>query len=204
LETPLEIVNCPLKRCLSMLELGQADIAIGYQASATRQRYLHFLATPYRTRSADKVFYVRRAGGVRIARYADLAPLRIGIKLGSAGYFPRFDADNTLNKVAARDMEINFRKLALDRLDAVLIAEDQGEALLAQMKLGPVLQKAALRVHDPTPRSVALARASPYAARLPDFEQAMSAMVADGTLDRIYKQHFYQEMQVPPRAVMIR
>jgi polar amino acid transport system substrate-binding protein len=201
---PLEIVNCPLKRCLYMLEQGAADIVIGYQSTPAREQFLHFLATPYRTRSADKVFYVRRGGKVRIDDYADLAGLRIGVKLGSAGYFPRFDADAALNKVAARDMEVNLRKLALDRLDAVLIPEDQGEALVAQMKLGRQLHKAPYRQADPSSRAVALAKRSPHAQRLPDFEQAMASMVRDGTLARIYRRHYYQAMHVAQSAVQIR
>jgi len=200
---PLEVVNCPLKRCLSMLEQGSADIAIGYKASGARHHFLHFLATPYRTRSADKVFYVLRERGALIRQYQDLNRLRIGVKLG-ADYFARFDADAALNKDAARDQQVNFRKLALGRLDAVLIPEDQGEAMLARMDLRGVLAKAPFRHGDPTPRAVALSRKSAHAARLADFEQAMAAMVRDGTLERIYRRDYFDALRIAPDAVVIR
>lgn len=203
LDLPLQIVNCPLKRCMTMLEHGEADIAIGFKDSPERRHFLHFLATPYRTRSADKVFYVRRASAPPIRRYEDLRGLRIGVKLG-ADYFARFDADAALNKDPARDMEVNFRKLAMGRLDAVLVPEDQGEALLAQLQLQDQLAKAPFRQGDPTPRSVALARKSAHAARLPDLERAMAAMARDGTLDNIYSRHYFDAMHVAPDAVQIR
>jgi polar amino acid transport system substrate-binding protein len=200
---PLQIVNCPLKRCLYMLEQGSADVAIGFKSSPERRLFLHFLATPYRTRSADKVFYTRQGSGVQLRSYPDLAGLRIGVKLG-AEYFDRFDDDATLYKDPARDMEVNFRKLALGRLDAVLIPEDQGEALLAQLDLRGTLAKATLRYPDPTPRAVALAKKSPHANRLPDLERAMADMARDGTLETIYRRDYFDAMHVAPGAVQIR
>lgn len=201
-ELPLHIVNCPLKRCLFMLEDGSADIAIGFKDTHERRRYLHFLATPYRQRSADKVFYVRKDKGVRIARYEDLAGLRVGIKLG-ASYFRRFDEDSTLNKMQARDMEANFRKLAYDRLDAVLIPEDQGEAMLARLGLGKLLVKAAWRHADPTPRSISVGKKSRYASRVADFDKAMASMVQDGTLEKLYRKHYFDDLHVAYDSVAI-
>ncbi|MES2318463.1 MAG: transporter substrate-binding domain-containing protein [Pseudomonadota bacterium] len=200
---PLDIVHCPLKRCMRMLEQGTADLAIGYKDSPERRRFLHFLVTPYRTLSADKVFYTVRGKGVAIASYRDLAGLRIGVKSG-ASYFARFDNDAALNKDAARDMEVNLRKLLLGRLDTVLIPEDQGEALLARLDLGALLGKAAYREHDPTPRSVALSKASPHVARLAQLERAMADMARDGTLEKIYRRHYFDAMHVAPGAVSIR
>jgi polar amino acid transport system substrate-binding protein len=202
IDLPLHVLDCPLKRCLSLLEQGTADIAIGYKESDQRRRFLHFLATPYRARSADKVFYVLRERGVRIRHYQDLAGLRIGVKLG-ADYFPRFDDDAALNKDAARDMEVNFRKLALGRLDAVLIPEDQGEAMLARLDLRPLVAKAEFRQPDHTARAVALSKKSPHAARLADLNQAMAAMARDGTLEKIYQRYYFDAMRVAPDAVRI-
>ncbi len=201
-DLPLRIVNCPLKRCLFMLEEGSADIAIGFKDTHERRRYLHFLATPYRQRSADKVFYVRKDKGVRITRYDDLAGLRVGVKLG-ASYFKRFDEDTTLNKAQARDMEANFRKLAYDRLDAVLIPEDQGEAMLARLGLGKLLVKAAWRHADPTPRSISVGKKSRHAHRIAAFEKAMAAIARDGTLEKLYRRHYFDDLHVAYDAVAI-
>jgi polar amino acid transport system substrate-binding protein len=199
----LEIKTCPLKRCLFMLEQGEADIIIGLRETPERARYLRFLRTPYRDHSSDRVFYVQKGHGVVIRDYPDLLPLRIGVKLGAA-YFERFDSDQQLQKDAVKDMEINFRKLSLGRLDAVFIPEDQGEALLAHLRLGELIEKADYRITDATARFIALSRKSPLLAQAESFERAMKDMVRDGTLAALYKRYYYDAYQVAPNAVQIK
>ncbi len=197
----LKIVPCPLSRCLVLLEQGGADIAIGIQESPERRRYLHFLKTAYRTRGSDKVFYVRKGAGPVIRSYEDLKPLRIGVKQGATA-FPRFDADATLNKIAARDAATNFRKLALGRLDALVVAEDQGEVILSQLKLREQLEKASYRFADTiAPRSVSVSKKAVGEAQLQALENAMAEMVKDGTLAKLYRRHYYDVYQIPPNAV---
>lgn len=203
--TNLELVikSCPLKRCLYMLEQGDADIIIGLRDTAERRRYLQFLQTPYRSRSSDRVFYVPRGRNIKIRDYADLRRLRIGVKLG-AEYFDRFDRDTTLQKEAVADMEINFRKLALRRIDAVFIPEDQGEALVARLQLDERLEKAQYRVADNSTRSIALSRKSVDSGRYAALENAMRDMVRDGTLQALIKRYYYDAYQIPAAAVQIK
>jgi polar amino acid transport system substrate-binding protein len=200
---PLTIKPCPLKRCLTMLQHGDADIIIGVKDTPERQRYLHFLHTPYRTSSADKVFFVLKEKGATVKSYADLSPLRIGVKLG-AEYFARFDQDAALKKDTSKDMDVNFRKLAMGRLDAVIAAEDQGEAMLAQLQLGGKIGKAPFRVPDPSARSIAIARHSKHMNKLAAFDKAMAAMAKDGTLAALYRRYYYDAYRVPLDAVQVR
>lgn len=202
LDLQLEIVDCPLKRCLAMLAGGRADLAVGLQRSPERDAYLAFLATPYRLHSADKVFYLRREEAGRLARYDDLLGLRLGVKLGSE-LFDRFDADPRLDKQAVPENATNFRKLLAGRVDAVALAEDQGEFLLATLGLAGKVAKAPYRESDGSPRSVALARSSPHYLRLAEFEAAMAAMRRDGTLRRIYQQHYYRRYGIDETAVRV-
>jgi polar amino acid transport system substrate-binding protein len=199
----VKIHPCPLKRCLYMLERGEADITIGVKQNAQRDQYLHFLHTPYRTSSSDKVFYVRREGGPAIDTFADLARLRIGAKLG-ADYFAAFDQDPSLHREFAKDLEVNLRKLALGRIDTVIASEDQGAAMLTRLKLDGVITLAAFRWHDPSPRSIAIARNSPHAAQLELFEKTMAAMSRDGTLAAIFNRYYYQAYRIPLDSVQIR
>lgn len=200
---PLDIRNCPLPRCLHMLEHGEADIIIGIKDTQERKRYLHFLRTPYRKRSSDKVFYVAKGQGATLRSYADLASLRIGVTYG-AHYFDRFDRDMSLTRDVVPYNDASFRKLALGRIDAVLIPEDQGEAQVARLNLHAVVEKARYREADPTPRSIAIARNSPHAANVAAFEKAMAAMVKDGTLAALIQRHYYDSYHVPAGAVRIR
>jgi polar amino acid transport system substrate-binding protein len=199
----LKIVDCPLKRCMLMLENGEADIIIGLKDTAERRRFLHFLSTPYRASSSDKVFYVPAGGGMPITQYNDLRSLRIGVKHG-AGYFDRLDRDASLRKDAAKDMRVNFQKLMLGRLDTLVIPEDQGEALVAELDLVGKVAKASYRVTDPSPRYVALARNSAHAASIDKFERAMAAMARDGTLADLINRHYYGACRVSPASVSVR
>lgn len=199
----LQIVDCPLKRCMLMLESGEADIVIGIKDTAERKRFLRFLATPYRTSSSDKVFYVPASGAVPITQYGDLRPLRIGVKHG-AGYFDRLDRDTGLRKDAAKDMRINFQKLVLGRLDTLVIPEDQGEALVAELGLAGKVAKASYRVPDPSPRYVALARNSSHAGSFDKFERAMASMVKDGTLEMLINRHYYSALNIPKTSVAVK
>lgn len=131
LNRPLQIIDCPLKRCLKLLEAGEADIAIGVQQSPERLRYLQYLTTPYRRISSDRIFIVK-VGGHRIARYEDLLHLRIAVKQGSE-YFDRFDEDAHLTKDPSPTNESSLRKLLLSRVDAMVLPEDQALPLLEQM-----------------------------------------------------------------------
>lgn len=198
----LKVVNCPLKRCLSLLETGEADVLIGVQESPERAAYLHFLKAPYRRYSSDKVFYVRRGEAAKIQKYADLAGKSIGTKIG-ANYFDKFDDDASLRKTPLVENEVNFQKLDAGRIDSVIIAEDQGEYLVSHLNLRDKIEKAKFREADGTPRSIALSKKSAHSSHLPEFEKAMVAMAQDGSLGRIYKTHFYQRFSIPETAVKI-
>lgn len=202
-EMTLEFRSCPLKRCLYMLEQGHADVAIGLRDTPERRRYLNFLKTPYREHSSDKVFYILRDQGPDIRSYEDLAKLRIGVTSG-ATYFEPFDRDTALAKEDVPQTESNFRKLALGRLDAVVVPEDQGEAHVARLALRNKVTKAAYRVPDPSPRSVAVSKKSVDAATLDKLERAMEGMVRDGTLAALIKRHYYEALNVPLDSVRIR
>jgi polar amino acid transport system substrate-binding protein len=198
---PLNIVACPLKRCLVMLEHGEADIIIGIQASPERSEYIHFLRTPYRQRASDKVFYVRKGKGDSIRSYEDLRSLRVGIKSGAMN-FPRFSEDPDVKKSEAKDLATNFKKLMLGRLDAVIASEDQGEAAISQLHLRDQVEQARFRNPDPTgPRSIGLSKKSPFAKRTEAFETAMTEMVKDGTLTKLFRRYYFDAYQIPPHSL---
>ncbi len=192
----LEIFQCPFKRCLKMMQDGQADVIIGLHATAERKSFIHFLRTPYRKVSSDKVFYVQKGKAELIRSYADLKNLRIGVKNGTQ-YFERFDEDSSLVKDGAKDSQASLKKLLAGRVDAVLMAEDQGEPLVYGMQLQDQLDKALYREQDHTPRSIGFSKKSAVAQRLPLFEAAMAAMVKDGTVKALFKRYYFDAYHVP-------
>lgn len=201
-DSELEIVQCPIKRCLKMIQDGKADVIIGIQASPEREAYIHFLRTPYRKFSSDKVFYVPKGKTTLVRSYNDLKTLRIGVKNGTQ-YFDRFDQDTQLTKDGAKDAEASFKKLLRGRVDTVAMAEDQGEAIVYSMQLQSQLDKAEYREADRTPRAVGFSKKSTHMARLPRFETAMAAMVRDGTVRALFKRHYFDAYRVPRDAFPI-
>ena len=200
--TSLEIFQCPIKRCLKMIQDGEADVIIGIQSSPERDAFIHFLRTPYRKFSSDKVFYVPKGKAAMIHSYSDLKKLRIGVKNGTQ-YFDRFDDDAQLIKDGAKDAEANFKKLLRGRVDAVVMAEDQGESFVYSLQLQGQLDKAEYREADHTPRAVGFSKKSAYMAQLPQFEAAMAAMVKDGTVRALFKRHYFDAYHVPRDAFPI-
>lgn len=198
-DNELEIVQCPIKRCLKMIQDGQADIIIGIQASPEREAYIHFLRTPYRKLSSDKVFYVPKGKASLVRSYNDLKTLRIGVKNGTQ-YFDRFDNDTQLSKDGAKDAEASFKKLVRGRVDTVVMAEDQGEAIVYSMQLQNELEKAEYREADRTPRAVGLSKKSAHVAHVQRFEAAMASMVKDGAVRAMFKRHYFDAYHVPRDA----
>ncbi|MDY0747805.1 transporter substrate-binding domain-containing protein [Paucibacter sp. R3-3] len=198
----LEIVDCPYKRCLRLMETGQADLAIGVIETRERDVYMKFLRTPHRSHSADRVFYVRAGDASRIRSYSDLYGLTIGVANGGV-YFERFDSDARLTKEVAADNATNFQKLMLHRVDAVAIAEDQAAALRSEMHLESQLEPAQLHIPDLSTRSVAVSKRSKAMAMLPALEKAMHDMRSDGTLAALYDRHYYTRYGLNRRQVKV-
>ncbi len=199
----LSIVDCPVKRCLAMLEAGAADLTIGLKDSPERAGYMRFLTTPYRQAVADRVFWVRRGEADQIQRYEDLQDLRVGVVAGST-YFSHFDSDAHILRDIAQSNDANLQKLLLGRVDTVLMPEDQALVLIRKLRIEGQVEGAKYRVRDPSPRFVGLSRASPAAmALLPQLEAAMQAMRRDGTLAALYDKHFYKHFGVTRQQIRV-
>ena len=199
----LNIVDCPVKRCLAMLETGTADLTIGIRDIPERTGYMGFLRTPYRLTVADRVFWVRRGDADRIQSYEDLLKLRIGV-VPAGAYFAQFDADTRLDKETAQSSEANLQKLVLGRVDTVPMSEDRALVLIRKLQLQELVEPAKFRVQDLTARYVGFSLASKSAqSLLPRMEAAMQAMRQDGTLDSIYERYYYRLFGVSRQQIRV-
>lgn len=184
---------CPLQRCLQQLREGQADLMLGLRPTAEREAYLQFLATPYRLRSADRVFYVRRGEAARLQRYEQLAALRLGVKRG-ASYFERLDRDSRLRRDQGLSHANNLQKLVRGHVDAVPMSEDVGLALVQRLGLAGHVELAPLREPDPSSRAIAVSRASPLLGRRIELEQSMQTLHRSGELRALNDEYFYRRL----------
>lgn len=126
--------------------------------------------------------------GIRLESYEDLAPLTISVLRG-ASIAPRFDADESLKKEFDTDYLISLRKIAHGRLDAVAGAMPTIWYLAEQEGLAAHLGEQLLLAD--VPLLLQCSRRSPNLDAMPALSEAVEAMKADGTLDKIKsKYHF--------------
>lgn len=179
----LHSVQCPLKRCLSMMKHGLADISIGIRNNPERNRYLTFIDPPF-AKSTPTIFLQRENDPREIRRYEDLYPLRVGVVEG-ASYFSRFDADKKIQRDAASNGQQALRKLAAGRFDVLIINAVQASVLSAEISTVR-LRRAPLVVTDDQPRRIAIATNSSKAQSLkPQLSAELQKMLDDGTVQRI-------------------
>jgi len=122
----------PWKRCLMMIEEGQADAVLDIFRTPARERQLVYANEPLS--SVDFVLFEAAERPQPPARLKNLDGLRVGVAPGFL-YGPAFDATRA-TKEPAPNLEANFGKLLLGRVDVVIGDRRQGRFTLQQMGLG--------------------------------------------------------------------
>ncbi|KIA79880.1 hypothetical protein QR66_13750 [Chromobacterium piscinae] len=179
----LRFLPCPLSRCLAAMQNGKADLMIGVQNTPQRARYLDFLDPPFA--NDNRLAFYQRSGDSRdISHYADLLPLTVGVVEG-VQYQPQFDADGRIRRDAGPTVESSFRKLVAGRVDVLIDNEQQSALLASSEEFAGRVQRARLTLDNPHPNRLALARHSPLQPEKAEFEHALRAMLADGTISRL-------------------
>ena len=177
----------PFKRCLAKLESGTADLFIGLFYRPEREAYVIYLKptiAPYVT----KVFYLNKGRARHIQKWEDLYGLRIGIRTGYK-HHPDFDADLRIRKFEVPTEEQNFHKLAVDRIDAVLITAETGVFLIDKLRYTGRFALAPLRLERENPAYIVMSRKSRLTPHIPALETAIAAIVADGTVEAIRRRY---------------
>ena len=177
----------PFKRCLTELETGEADLFIGLFYRPEREAYVIYLKptiAPYVT----KVFYLKKGRAQHIQKWEDLYGLRIGIRAGYKN-LPDFDTDQRIQKFEVTTDEQNFHKLALNRIDAVLITEETGIYLIDKLGYAGRFAPAPLRLERDNPAYIVMSRKSRLKPHIATIETAIAAMVANGTLEAMRQKY---------------
>lgn len=194
LNLELEIVACPFKRCLVMLQRGELDGYIGIKTTKEREKYVRYLTTPYRM-SNQKVLYISQDSKKKANVYEDLYNFNIAVKNG-AKLFKRFDSDTKITKKLIVRDEQALIMLSKGRVDAWLIPEDRGEFLIASMGLEDKVKKSNFRYGTPGPRFPAFAKKSKLIHYFDDFEKAMAELKSSGELKEIYKREYFERFNI--------
>jgi len=115
LDKELTFVKSPnFARCIALLKQGHVDVIAGLAPLKERDNFAFY--APFKT--ADDLRFVSRKS-ITIKKYDDLRGKIVGVARGSY-YFPRFDKDDTLNKIPIQNSRIGFSLLLKDRIDLIM------------------------------------------------------------------------------------
>ncbi|MFJ4345914.1 substrate-binding periplasmic protein [Pseudomonas sp. NPDC089401] len=122
----------PWKRCLAMIEQGQADGVMDIFHVESREAYVVYPPEPM----SDVAFVLYQASTRRhpVARLAELAGLSVGTSPGYA-YGAEFNESNSFRREAAPNHEANFGKLVRGRIDLMITDRMVGRFLSRRMGL---------------------------------------------------------------------
>ncbi|MGH8354873.1 MAG: substrate-binding periplasmic protein [Pseudomonas sp.] len=127
----------PWKRCLTMLEQGQADGILDIFRTAEREKQMLFPAEPMS--SVELVLFYAKARPHAFQRLEDLRGLKIGVSPGY-WYANRAFRESTLfTREPAPTHEANFGKLLRGRIDLLITDRRAGHFLAARLGLAQLV-----------------------------------------------------------------
>lgn len=186
----------PWKRCLAMVEQGQADGVLGIFQNDARKVFMVFPDEPLS--AVEFVLLGRRGQHRAVNRLEDLAGLTIGTSPGY-DYGAAFSQSTLFKREPAPTHEANFGKLMLGRIDLLVTDSRVGRYLRRQMGLQQQTEQLPLLI-DRQNQYLGLARkpgreqlARSFADELRRFKQepAYAQLIA----------HFEDDLGVLPGAV---
>lgn len=175
----------PFSRCLAMVDAGKADAM--FTIKKTPQREAHYLYPKEPVLTQHYVFFVRSNSTLEFkGELIDFANATIGV-VDNTSYGGIFDAavkQGVFKKLdTAPDYESNFRKLLVGRVDAVIISQVVGEAIVKQLNAAEQVRVSGPAVE--TAMSYMMFNKKTPPALISEFDKAIASMREDGTLGRI-------------------
>ncbi|KZN43521.1 hypothetical protein N474_08095 [Pseudoalteromonas luteoviolacea CPMOR-2] len=129
----INAVPCPFSRCVRLLSKGKVDVMGGLIKTPERQKIMSFVEPPYMVLSSSFVFYGTESSGIEVNSYEDLQGKRIAVMRGGA-FFPRFDKDQSLNKVAVPSERVAVDLVLKGRVDLVIAVEDTADVAMGVLE----------------------------------------------------------------------
>lgn len=188
----------PFKRRLLMMKSGHVDLVCGLLKRPEREAYIHYVLPPYKERS-DTIFFVPKGRGHTIQSFDDLIGLKIGVTRGSK-YFLKFDNSGQLNRETVHEATANFRKLLLERIDAMIIDESAGIDLLHKLNIAGRLEIADYRFSRKKSVYFGISKASALMEDLARVESVIQGMIQSGQIRQILST-YYTSRNLPVPAM---
>ena len=117
IEHNVELVKCPWKRCLKLVEQGQLDMLSTAMYTKQRAEYMQYIQPEYLQTSI--VFYSKKQKNLSIEKYEDLFGLMVGRELGSATFEP-LESDGRITFKDYMKKKQLFNLLLSERIDILV------------------------------------------------------------------------------------
>lgn len=178
----------PFARRLTQLETGEIDLLAGVLKNQEREQYAYFLSPPYKQKT-NKIFIMRKGEGEKLKTYEDLYRLQVGVQIGS-NYFPRFDTDPKIDKIASTADANRLKMLLSDRFDALIHTELYGTFMIYSLGFQDQVEIAPYKYTRPNPVYIAISKKSELYNRKDELEEVFSQMVESGEVDMVIHSYF--------------
>jgi len=177
------ITLCPWKRCLKLMEVGQADVMPYLLKRPDREEYMHYIEPPYQ-KEANKCFYIKKGSSVKIDAYEDLYQYSIGVA-DSAKYFDPFDTDLKIKKEIVIKEKLLPEMLIAERMEAFIGACIPTDFNNIKNGHDNQLSKSTYQFSSHNPAYVAMSKKSKFIAKFSDYEKVMQQLVDEGVVNEI-------------------
>ena len=124
-------VYCPIARCFSLIQSGQADMFVAVRKTELRKQFLTYIEPPIKIQKLPLRFYIRTENKITLNSYKDLRPLTVGVLRG-ASYFDKFDHDTQIKKIPLTNHQQLIDMLLKGRIDTFLEREESIMPLVDQ------------------------------------------------------------------------
>ena len=190
LDLKISMTLLPWKRCLLLAKKGKMDGVMLLTKSGNRERYLDF-SIPLM--GDNNLIWYKRGNniGKNLESFVDLKDYRIGVATGF-NYGDEFNEATekyNLNIEEASDIESNFKKLALGRIDVFFVnLAAAAEVLGRNAELADKVTYIDA-LFEKVPFFIAFSKKSKAKSLLPLFNKTILEMSEDGTIAKILSNH---------------
>lgn len=187
----IKYVYCPIARCFSLVQVGQADMIIAVRKTAFREEFLNYLSPPIKIQKLPLRFYIRSNNEIVLDQYKDLYAIKVGVLRG-ASYFDKFDHDTNIAKIPLTNHQQLINMLLKGRIDTFLEREESITPLVDKEVYVTKIKLANFSYDKGVGSYIAVSKKSFLSKDLSSLSAALKSLMDSGELDRIIQktQHF--------------
>ena len=178
----------PFDTSLRYMKSSKIDIIIGIFKRPEREEYIHFINTPYKSKS-NKAFYVLKGNKGLIKKYEDLYQMNIGVE-SKVKYFPQFDKDKAIKKTPIANLQQMIKMLLLKRIDAFICTDAQADYYIGKLGLNHSIVKTPFGYYQDNPVYIGISKKSWLMNDINSIENTIVKMINEGEVDRIFADYF--------------